>query len=157
MTVAVRMVGHIGTDEPEREESMHVRNGITLVLLAVALLAAACGPGGGQPTGGQPGGGAQPGGAAPGGPAGGARVAVTEKEWVIEVGPVPSGTVTFAVRNDGAVEHNFIIKETNTRLDGLQPGQTKELTATLQPGTYTFVCDIAGHEEAGMHTSITVK
>lgn len=127
---------------------------LTFVFLAVALLAAACGPGGGgQPTGGQPGGGAPPG----GGAGGGTRVAVTEKEWAIEVGSVPSGTVTFAVRNDGAVEHNFIIKETNTRLDGLQPGQTKELTATLQPGTYTFVCDIAGHEEAGMHTTITVK
>ena len=133
---------------------MRSRIRLTFVFLAVALLAAACGPGGGgQPTGGQPGGGAPPG----GGAGGGTRVAVTEKEWAIEVGSVPSGTVTFAVRNDGAVEHNFIIKETNTRLDGLQPGQTKELTATLQPGTYTFVCDIAGHEEAGMHTTITVK
>lgn len=133
---------------------MRSRIGLTFVFLAVALLAAACGPGGGgQPTGGQPGGGAPPG----GGAGGGTRVAVTEKEWAIEVGSVPSGTVTFAVRNDGAVEHNFIIKETNTRLDGLQPGQTKELTATLQPGTYTLVCDIAGHEEAGMHTTITVK
>ena len=133
---------------------MRSRIGLTVVFLAVALLAAACGPGGGgQPTGGQPGGGAPPG----RGAGGGTRDAVTEKEWAIEVGSVPSGTVTFAVRNDGAVEHNFIIKETNTRLDGLQPGQTKELTATLQPGTYTFVCDIAGHEEAGMHTTITVK
>jgi hypothetical protein len=133
---------------------MRSRIGLTVVFVAVALLAAACGPGGGgQPTGGQPGGGAPPG----GGAGGGTRVAVTEKEWAIEVGSVPSGTVTFAVRNDGAVEHNFIIKETNTRLDGLQPGQTKELTATLQPGTYTLVCDIAGHEEAGMHTTITVK
>lgn len=132
---------------------MHSRIGITFVLLAVALLAGACGPGGGgQPTGGQPGGGAPP-----GGQGGGTRVAVTEKEWAIQMGEVPSGTVTFAVKNDGAVEHNFVIKETGTRLDGLQPGQTKELTATLQPGTYTIVCDIAGHEEAGMHTTITVK
>jgi len=134
---------------------MHARIGITLVVLAVVLTAAACGPGGGgQPTGDQPGGGAQPGG---GGQAGGTRVAVTEKEWAIQMGEVPSGAVTFAVRNDGAVEHNFVIKETGARLDGLQPGQTKEVTVTLQPGTYTVVCDIAGHEEAGMHTTITVK
>jgi uncharacterized cupredoxin-like copper-binding protein len=84
-------------------------------------------------------------------------VSVNEKEWAITLGEVPSGTVTFAVKNDGAVEHNFVIKETGTRLDGIQPGQTKELTATLQPGTYTILCDIAGHEEAGMHTTITVK
>jgi iron uptake system component EfeO len=140
----------------EKEAGMHSRYWMTLLILAVALLAAACGPGGGgQPTGGQPGGGAQPGGGPP--PAGGTRVAVTEKEWAIEVGPVPAGTVTFSVTNNGAVEHNLVIKETNTRLDGLQPGQTKELTARLQPGTYTFICDIAGHEEAGMHTTITVK
>jgi hypothetical protein len=134
---------------------MRARIGITLVVLAVVLTAAACGPGGGgQPAGDQPGGGAQPGG---GQPAGGTRVAVTEKEWAIQIGEVPSGVVTFAVRNDGAVEHNFVIKETGARLDGLQPGQTKEFTVTLQPGTYTVVCDIAGHEEAGMHTTITVK
>jgi plastocyanin len=127
-----------------------------MLVLIVAVLAAACGPGGGggQPTGGQPGGGTPPGG---GGAAGGTRVAVTEKEWAITMGEVTSGAVTFAVKNEGAVEHNFVIKETGTRLDGLQPGQTKELTATLRPGTYTIVCDIAGHEEAGMHTTITVK
>lgn len=128
---------------------MRHRIGVTLILLTAALVVSACGPGGG----GQPGGG-QPGGAQP---SAGSRVGVNEKEWAITIGEVPSGTVTFAVKNDGAVEHNFVIKETGTRLDGIQPGQTKELTATLQPGTYTLVCDIAGHEEAGMKTTITVK
>lgn len=139
----------------DREDGMRVRIGIAGVLVGVVLLAVACGPGGGgQPTGGQPtGGGTQPG----GGQAGASRVAVVEKEWAIEVGGVPSGAVTFAVTNSGAVEHNFVIRETGARLDGLHPGQTKELTVTLQPGTYTLVCDIAGHEEAGMHTTITVK
>lgn len=124
------------------------RIGVALILLAVALVAVACGPaGGGQPGGGQPGAG-QP---------GGSRVSVSVKEWGMTVGEVPSGAVTFVVKNDGAVEHNVVIKETQTRLDGIQPGQTKELRATLQPGTYTIVCDIAGHEEAGMHTTVTVK
>jgi plastocyanin len=133
---------------------MRYRIGIVLILLTAAVLAAACGPGGGgQPGGGQPGGGAQPG----GGQAGGSKVAVTEKEWAITVGAVPSGTVTFSVKNNGAVEHNFVIKEAGTRLDGIQPGQTKELTVTLKPGTYTILCDIAGHEEAGMHATFTVK
>ncbi|HEY6103239.1 MAG TPA: cupredoxin domain-containing protein [bacterium] len=84
-------------------------------------------------------------------------MAVTEKEWAITVGPVQAGTVIFSVRNEGAVEHTFVIKETGMRLDGIQPGQTKQLTATLKPGTYTILCDIAGHEEAGMHATITVK
>jgi plastocyanin len=133
---------------------MRDRIGIVVIVCAVALLAVACGPGGGgQPSGGQPGGGGQP----AGGQAGGSRVAVTEKEWAITVGAVQAGTVTFAVKNEGAVEHNFVIKETGARLDGIQPGQTKEFTATLTPGTYTIVCDIAGHEEAGMHATMTVK
>ena len=130
---------------------MRHRIGVTLLLVVVAALAAACGPGGGGGT--PPGGGGQGGGP----PTGGAKVGVDEKEWAITVGDVPSGAVTFAVTNHGAVEHNFVIKETGTRLDGIQPGQTKELTATLRPGTYTILCDIAGHEEAGMHTTITVK
>jgi len=133
---------------------MRHRIGVALILLTVALGAAACGPGGGGP----PGGGGQPGGGQPGaGQPGGSRVSVSVKEWGITVGEVPSGAVTFVVKNDGAVEHNLVIKETQTRLDGIQPGQTKELRATLQPGTYTIVCDIAGHEEAGMHTTVTVK
>lgn len=133
---------------------MRHRIGVALILLTVALGAAACGPGGGGP----PGGGGQPGGGQPGaGQPGGSSVSVSVKEWGITVGEVPSGAVTFVVKNDGAVEHNLVIKETQTRLDGIQPGQTKELRATLQPGTYTIVCDIAGHEEAGMHTTVTVK
>lgn len=134
---------------------MRYRIGVVLIVFVVAVLAVACGPGGGgQPSGGQPGGGgAQPG----GGQAGGTQVAVTEKEWAITVGPVQAGTVIFSVRNEGAVEHTFVIKETGMRLDGIQPGQTKQLTATLKPGTYTILCDIAGHEEAGMHATITVK
>ncbi len=122
---------------------------LTLILLTVALMAAACGGGGGGPQGG--------GGQTGGGPTGGSKVSVTEREWAIEVGAVPSGNVTFAVKNNGAVEHNFIIKETGQRLDAIQPGQTKEVTATLKPGTYTIICDIAGHEEAGMKATITAK
>ena len=123
------------------------------LLLLAAGLAVACGPGGG---GGQGGGEGQPGGGGTGGAGG--TVNVTESEWAIRIpADVPSGTVTFTVKNDGAVEHNFVIQETSQRLDGIQPGQTKTLQATLQPGTYTVVCDIPGHSEAGMTTTMTVK
>lgn len=115
-------------------------------LLLVALVTAACGPGGQR--GGQPGG---------GGGAGGA-VAVNEHEWAIEMPKeIPAGQVQFTVKNTGAVEHNFVIKETGQRLDGIQPGQEKSFTVTLSGGTYTIVCDIPGHEEAGMSTTVSVK
>ena len=117
-------------------------------LLLAAGLAASCGGGGEQ----QGGGGGQQGGGA------GGAVTVTEHEWAIQLpSEIPSGAVTFSVKNDGAVEHNFVIQETEQRLDGIQPGQTKTLQATLQPGTYNIVCDIPGHSEAGMKATVTVK
>lgn len=128
---------------------MAYRIGIAGLLLA-ALLLVACGPGGPQ-GGGQQGGGQQGGGA-------GGVVTVTEHEWAIQMPTeISAGRVTFSVKNDGAVEHNFVIKETGQRLDGLQPGQEKTLTANLSAGTYTIVCDIPGHAEAGMTTTVTVK
>lgn len=118
-------------------------------LLLAGVLAAACGPGGGGQGGGQPGGGGT------GGPGG--TVTVTEGEWFIRIPEgVPAGPVTFSVRNEGAVEHNFVIQETGQRLDGIQPGQSKTIQVTLQSGTYNIVCDIPGHSEAGMTTTMTV-
>lgn len=117
------------------------------IVLLAALLVTACGPGGGQ----QGGGGGQQ-----GGPPG--SITVTETEWVISLpNQISSGAVTFSVKNNGAVEHNFVIQEANARLDGIQPGQTKTLTANLRPGTYNIVCDIAGHSEAGMKTTVRVQ
>lgn len=117
------------------------------LLLLAAGLAASCG-GGGE----RGGGGGQPGGGA------GEVVTVTELEWAIQLpSEIPSGAVTFSVKNDGAVEHNLVIQETEQRLDGIQPGQTKTLQTTLQPGTYNILCDIPGHSEAGMKTTVTVK
>jgi len=119
------------------------------VLLLGGLVTVSCGPGGG---GGQ-------GGAPPAGGSGtGGAVSVTEYEWAIQLpAELPSGAVTFTVKNDGAVEHNFVIQETGQRVDGIQPGQAKTLQVTLRPGTYTIVCDIPGHSEAGMKTEVTVK
>jgi heme/copper-type cytochrome/quinol oxidase subunit 2 len=128
---------------------MHHRVVVFGMALVAAALTAACGPGGGG-TGGAPQGGGS-------GGAGG-TVAVTETEWAITLPEtVPSGSVTFSVKNTGAVEHNFVIQETSQRIDGLQPGQTKTLQATLRPGTYTVICDIPGHSEAGMRATMVVR
>ncbi|MGH2398881.1 MAG: cupredoxin domain-containing protein [bacterium] len=121
----------------------------TTVLLLAALLLTACSGGGG---GGQSGNGGQQGGGPPG------AVLVNETEWVISLpAQIPSGPVTFSVKNNGAVEHNFVIQEANLRLDGIQPGQSKTLSANLRPGSYNIVCDIAGHSEAGMKTTVRVQ
>lgn len=116
------------------------------VLLLVTLIIAACGGGGGQQ-------GGQPGGAATG-----PGVTVTEKEWTITFPSqtVKAGQVKLVVKNEGAIEHNFVIEELNVEVDAIQPGTSKEVTVDFKPGTYTVVCNIAGHLEAGMKTTITV-
>jgi plastocyanin len=72
---------------------------------------------------------------------------------------VPAGTVTFSVKNVGTEEHEFEIFKGDTVVDeveGLVPGVTLPLTVNLEAGDYTYVCKIAGHEEAGMKGTLTV-
>lgn len=116
------------------------------VVVLAAAFAAACG-GGGQPGGGQPSGTAE-----------GSAVTVTEKEWTIQFasGTLRPGKVKLLIKNEGTIEHNFIIEEANFEIDAIPPGTTKEVTVDLKPGTYTVLCNIAGHQEAGMKTTITV-
>ena len=86
-------------------------------------------------------------------------ISVSEKEWSITLAPnsVSAGTYTFNVKNDGSIEHDFVIQGQNVRLEGIQAGQTKQVTVALKPGTCTVLCDIPGHAEAGMKTTLTVK
>jgi nitrite reductase (NO-forming) len=115
------------------------------IALFTALAAAGCGRQAQQPAG-------QSGSAAN-------TINVSEREWSITLTPatVPPGTYTFSVKNDGTIEHNFVLQGLSIRLDGIQVGQTKTVTARLTPGTYTILCDIPGHAEAGMKTTLTVK
>jgi iron uptake system component EfeO len=73
---------------------------------------------------------------------------------------VHEGPVTFEVTNTGTVEHEFEILNADggvvDEVEGLVPGLTRDLTVDLQPGIYTYVCRIAGHEQAGMTGTLTV-
>jgi len=40
--------------------------------------------------------------------------------------------------------------------EGIVPGASGWVTATLAPGQYELVCDLAGHYTAGMYTQLTV-
>lgn len=119
-----------------------------LAILA-AVVVSSCGGGGQQPTGGAPSG--------PGAAAG--TVSISEKEWMIVDQPatVKAGSVKFIIKNEGTIEHNFVVKELNQELaQSIPAGQSKEVSTTLKPGTYTLICNIPGHEDAGMHVQLTV-
>ena len=77
--------------------------------------------------------------------------------------------VTF--RNEGALEHNWLILGTDTEptiateedalagtdMSVLQPGEEKTLEFTLPPGEYTYICTVPGHAVAGMLGTLTVR
>ena len=126
---------------------MRRRLSLVWISLLVGVTSVACGPGG------PPGGGPQ---AGPPGPPG--TVPVSEKEWSITFpsSSIKAGRITFRVKNDGAIEHNFVIEAARLQIDAIQPGQAKEGVADVKAGTYEVLCNIPGHKEAGMKATMTV-
>lgn len=73
---------------------------------------------------------------------------------------VPAGTTRFVVTNNGSVAHNFEIEGQNLKQEfepNLQPGETREMQVTLEPGTYTIYCPVDGHRGRGMELTLTVS
>lgn len=74
---------------------------------------------------------------------------------------VPAGEVTFTVVNEGAIEHNFVLRDgqgaTVAEIPVIAPGATERLSTRLAPGSYRIVCSFPGHTEAGMAGTLTVK
>ncbi len=100
----------------------------------------------------------------------GQTVQVSEKEWTITVAgtqmtkgngdaSVPTGTVTFNIKNDGTVDHQFEIQGNgiDKHTDNIAPGKTGKLTVNLTAGKYEVWCPIPGHKEAGMDGFVTAS
>lgn len=61
------------------------------------------------------------------------------------------------LENEGTIEHNVVIEETDTLLLDADGGETDTATLELEQGEYTYFCDVAGHREAGMEGTLTVS
>jgi len=86
-----------------------------------------------------------------------------------------AGRVTFAVRNAGAIPHEFVVLRTDKAAGDLRkgakadetgnvgetgdlaPGQAKTINLSLKPGHYALICNLPGHYAAGQHTDFTVR
>lgn len=110
--------------------------------------------------------------------------ALTTYNIALSDNSIDSGEVTFHVHNDADdLEHEFVIFRTDLPQDQLplteegvvdengagvtavdevevQPGESQDLTVTLDPGNYVIICNIDSdemHYQHGMHTALTVN
>jgi len=70
-----------------------------------------------------------------------------------------AGKVTIVFANASPVPHNVAITAAGKTL-GSTPtfmGGSKTLVLALKPGTYTYVCTVPGHAQAGMQGTLTVS
>jgi plastocyanin len=70
-----------------------------------------------------------------------------------------SGKVTIEFDNPSAIPHNVTIEKDGEEIAGTKTFAEGEesVSAELAPGTYTFLCTVPGHAEAGMEGTLTVK
>ena len=89
-------------------------------------------------------------------------VPVTLSEWKVQIArdTLQAGSVTFRVKNEGAVVHGLQIEGegVDKGTPQIAAGQSGSLTVTLKPGTYELYCPMAeqSHKLAGMKKQITV-
>lgn len=63
-------------------------------------------------------------------------------------------TITFI--NDGALQHDFVIENTEFKTELLSGGESVDLIVNLPAGSYTYYCSVEGHRAAGMQGTLTV-
>ncbi len=96
-----------------------------------------------------------------GGGSSAANVTVTLTEFKFDPASVtaaPGQTVNLTLKNTGSAQHSWVIPDLNLKYT-VDPGKTdtKTFTAPAKAGTYTIICDIPGHKEAGMQGQLIVK
>ena len=72
-----------------------------------------------------------------------------------------AGEVTVDYVSKGQLTHDLVIYDKSNTVVGetlrVNPGKTVTGTYDLSAGTYTLICDIPGHKDAGMVATLTVK
>ena len=79
-----------------------------------------------------------------------------QKEYSATAGQLP-----IAYESKGQQVHTLVVYDESDTVVGdtlrVAPGQTQVGTFDLPPGTYSLICDIPGHEDAGMTATLTTS
>lgn len=67
-----------------------------------------------------------------------------------------AGEITVELTSGEGVLHTFVIEEQEELVVEAAAGATASGTIELEPGEYTFYCDVPGHRQAGMEGTLTV-
>jgi uncharacterized cupredoxin-like copper-binding protein len=94
-------------------------------------------------------------------PPGGGAIAVSEKEYSIELADgttLKPGKLTFDVRNVGKIQHDLAVEDGQEKKTPLiDAGKSAKLSVDLAPGKYKLYCSVPGHEQLGMKQEVTVE
>jgi uncharacterized cupredoxin-like copper-binding protein len=104
---------------------------------------------------------------------------LTEMKIVLDRNSIPAGPITFVVKNNGTMEHELVVIQTDLAEDKLapdleepgkmdetgnvgetgevKPGESKTFSITIPAGHYVIMCNEVGHYPAGMHLAFTVN
>ena len=83
------------------------------------------------------------------------QVGMFEYGYNLSQQSVPSGQVTFVIKNNGSEVHNFTVQGVKVGTL-LNPGATETYTVSLPPRGYNYVCDVPFHIDRGMLGNLTV-
>jgi len=83
------------------------------------------------------------------------NVTAVEFHFTLSKKSVKPGKVTFKITNKGAVQHDFKIDGSKTKL--ISPHKTATLTVDFKKaGKYPYMCTVPGHAAAGMKGTLKV-
>jgi plastocyanin len=73
----------------------------------------------------------------------------------------PAGTTEIAYVSEGQQVHTLVVFDEDNQKIGetmtVNPGDTKVESFDLPAGTYSLICDIPGHKDAGMVATLTTS
>ena len=110
--------------------------------------------------------------------ASGSQVSVSLVEWKLLPGQITAraGRVTFVVRNDGTMDHEFLVLRSDrhhhslavktgravetgrlAKIPLIRKGTTESITLNVPRGKYILLCNMLGHYQAGQYASLQVR